>query len=248
MPLTELNTTMDESDPELRGDGLEIVFHSLRTGGAGNYDLYHATRTTTSSTFGPVTPLTALNTGGDDQGPGLSGDGLTILFSDGADIVYATRPALTSAFGTRQALAALSSADIDTAPEISADGKTAIVTRGVTDARELWIYTRAADGPITSGWSTGTQLTELSSPVTETSADLDATGLVIYFHSDRMTATSDDIYVATRASTSDVFSNVKRVDELATLQDDGDPSVSADGRIMVFHTRLELYQATRSLP
>ena len=47
VPLNELNTTMDESDPEVRGDGLEIVFHSLRTGGMGNYDLYHATRAST---------------------------------------------------------------------------------------------------------------------------------------------------------------------------------------------------------
>lgn len=242
--LGELNTTDDESDPELRGDGLEIVFHSLRPG-QGNYDLYHATRSTTSAAFDTVAPLTTLNTTGADQGPGLSGDGLTLLFSDGADIVYATRPSLTSAFGTRQALPALSSTDIDTAPEISADGRIAVVTRGVTSAREMWIYQRDADGPIASGWDAGRQLDELSSAVTDTSADLDDTGLVIYFHSDRMAGTSDDIYVATRASTNDVFGNVKRVDELATATDDGDPSVSADGRIIVFHTRLDLYQATR---
>lgn len=242
--LMELETTMDESDPELRGDGLEIVFHSTRTGTLGGYDLYHATRATTASMFGPVEPLTALNSGAEDMGPALSGDGMTILFGDGQDIAYATRPDVLSPFGSRQPLPALSSTDIDTAPTISGDGRTAIVTRGVTGGRELWLYTRSADGPVASGWSAGRQLTELSSGVTETSADLDETGLVVYFHSDRMT-TKDDLYVATRTSITDPFGAPIRIEELVTSGDDGDPSVSADGRVLVLQRGLDLFQSTR---
>jgi Tol biopolymer transport system component len=243
-PLTELNTTMDESDPELRADGLELVFHSLRTGGVGAYDLYRATRATLSSPFDPPQPIASLETAGDDMGPGLSFDGLTILFGDGQDIVFATRPDLASPFGPRSPLPALSSADIDTAPEISGDGRIAVVTRGVGGSRELWLYERAADGPVDTGWSAARQLVELSSPVTEASPDLDEKGLVIYFHSDRA-APKDNIYRATRATTADPFGPPSEVTELSSPIDDGDPTLTADGRVIVFHRALDLFQSTR---
>jgi Tol biopolymer transport system component len=245
-PLTSLNTTMDESDPELRADGREIVFHSLRAGGLGKYDLYRAERLTTDAPFDAPVPLSSLNTISDDMGPGLSGDGLTIIFGDGQDIVFATRPTLTSPFGARQPLAALSSTDIDTAPELSGDGKIAVVVRGVGDPREMWIYERAADGPVDTGWSAGRQLVELSSPVTESSPDLDAKGLVIYFHSDRAGTGGDDLYIATRETTSDPFGAPTPITEINVPGiDDGDPSVSANGRVLVFHRQLDLFQSTR---
>lgn len=242
--LMDLNTTMEDADPELRGDGLEIVFHSTRTGALGGYDLYHATRSTTTSPFGPVQTLTEINSDAEDLGPGLSGDGLTIVFCYGQDIVFATRPNLTSPFGARQALPALSSPDVDTAPEISGDGRIAIVTRGVNAAREMWMYERSADGPVNTGWSTGRQLVELSSTFADTSADLDKQGLVVFFHSDRL-GSFDDLYMATRNSVTDPFDPPMEIPELMSPGDDGDPSVSADGKIMVFHRGLDLVISTR---
>ena len=151
-PLTALNTPEDDSDPELRADGLELFFHSSRS---GNYDLYAARRASTSDAFAAPTPVAELNTAADELGPTLTGDGLTILFGDGNDIVFATRPSLDASFGPRTTLAALSSTDIDTAPAISGDGRIAMVVRGVTSARDLYVYTRAADGPFDQGWSAG---------------------------------------------------------------------------------------------
>lgn len=243
-PLTILNTPMDDSDPDLRGDGLEIVFHSLRTGGLGNYDLYHATRASTDVGFDAPTPLSTLETAGTEGWPSFTGDGLTLLFSDGNDIFYATRPSLTADFGPRIALPELSSADSDTTPDISRDGLVAMVTRGVTDTREIWMYTRSADGPPNVGWGPAVQLTELSSPVTDASPDMDDHGLTVYFHSDRL-GTTDDIYVATRASTADPFDPPSIVSEVTTNQDEGDPSISSNQRIIVFHRNLDLMMATR---
>jgi hypothetical protein len=243
-PLTSLNTTMDESDPDLRGDGLEIVFHSIRATGAGGYDLYHATRATTSDAFGAATALASLATAGDDGWPSLSGDGLTILFSDNQDLFYATRPSLGAPFGARQALPELSSTDVDTTPELSRDGLIAMVTRGVTDTRDIWMYTRASDGPPNIGWSAPVRLSELASSMTDASPELDEHGLTVYFHSDR-TGGKDDLYVATRASTSEPFSAPMLVTDLSTAVDEGDPTTSADQRIIVFHRALELFMATR---
>ena len=243
-PIGELNTPMDESDPDLRGDALEIVFHSKRTGGQGLYDLYRATRAATSDLFSPAVPITSVNTAADEIGPSLSADGRTLYFSDGADIVFATRPDLATPFGAAQLLAALSSADVDTAPEVSGDGRIAVITRGITDARELWLYTRASDGAPNAGWSGGVQLGELGSAAAESSADLDASGLSIYFHSNRL-GTTDDIYVAGRASTDVPFEAPQIVDVISTAGDEGDPSRSADQRILVFHRMLDLFAATR---
>jgi hypothetical protein len=242
-PMTSLNTTFDESDPDLRGDGLEIVFHSLRPG-VGGYDLYHATRASTADAFDAPTPLTELATAGDDGWPSLRSDGLTLLFSDNQDIFYATRPTLTSPFGARVALPELSSADVDTTPELSRDGLVAIVTRGVGDTRDMWMYTRTADGPPTAGWSAAVQLTELASARTDASPDLDEHGLTIYFHSDRL-GTKDDLYVATRASTSEPFGVPSLVLDVNTPVDEGDPTTSADQRLLVFHRALNLMMATR---
>lgn len=241
-PITAVNTTSDDSDPELSADGLELVFHSRRPGGAGLYDLYHSVRASTADAFPAATRLVELSTPGEDQNPGLSRDALTIVFSDNADIVFATRPDRASAFGPVQPVPALSSTDVDTCPELSGDGQTAMVVRGVTDAREIWMYTRAADGPITDGWSQGTQLVELSSPVADASPDLDLHAQTLHFHSDRIGPT-DDIFVTTRDGTT--FTVPAVVTEVSTTLDEGDPTLTADLRTMVFHRGLDLYITTR---
>jgi len=242
-PIAALNTTADDSDPEISSDGLELIFHSRRGGGAGLYDLYRSIRTSTTDAFPAPTPIVELDTAGEDQNPGLTKDGRTIVFSDGADIRFATRGDRTSAFGAVQTLAALSSADVDTCPEISGDGRIAIIVRGTGDLRELWIYTRASDGPVETGWSAGTQLLELSTSFTEASPDLDEHGLVLHFHSNRLGPT-DDIFVTTRASANDSFDPPTLV-EVSSAADEGDPTLPSDLRTLVFHRMLDLYIATR---
>ncbi len=241
-PMMTLNTAFDDSDPALRADGLEIVFHSLRPG-VGGYDLYRALRATTADPFGPPAQIAELNTTGDDGWPNLASDGLTLFFSDGRDILFATRPSLGATFGAAQPLSQLSSNAVDTTPGLSGDGLVAMVTRGTLGAREIWSYTRATDGPPTVGWSAGVRVAELGSPVADVSPDLDTAGLIVYFHSDR--GGDDDIYVARRGSTSDPFGAPELVTELSSADDDGDPTLTSDLRTIMFHRRLELYIATR---
>lgn len=243
-PLTALNSGSDDSDPELRGDGLELVFHSNRSGGVGGYDLYRSVRASPSASFVAPTLLSTINTTGDELGPSLSADGLTILYSNGSDIVFATRATTSASFTATTPLPALSSMDVDTTPELSGDGLVAMVTRGTVSTRNIWIYTRAVDGPLDLGWSAGTRLAELASSVTDCSPDLDRQGLTVYFHSDRM-GTTDDIFVATRAATTQAFDSPTIVDDLSSPIDEGDPTSTADQRTIVFHRRLDLQISTR---
>jgi len=243
-PLTALNSVNDDSDPELRGDGLELVFHSSRPGGAGGYDLYRSVRASLADAFSTPVPMTTVNTTADELGPSLSADGLIMYFSNGQDIVFATRTSLTASFTGASPLPALSSADVDTTPELSRDGLVAMVTRGTVGTRDMWIYQRAVEGPPNTGWSTATRVAELASAVTDCSPDLDQHGLTVYFHSDRM-GTTDDIFIATRAAASDPFGPPTVVDVVSSSMDEGDPTLTADQRTIVFHRQLDLYMAIR---
>jgi Tol biopolymer transport system component len=243
-PLTALNSAQDDSDPELRADGLEIIFHSNRQG--AGYDLYHSVRATTTDPFPPAVVLGNVNTAGDEIGPSLSADGLTLLYSDGFDIYYATRPDIAAPFTSGQPVVALSSMDADTAPELSGDGRIAMVTRGTRDTRDIYVFTRGEAGPIIQGWSTGVRAAELASSVTDGSPDLDRHGLVVHLHSDRDTYPLDEIYVAVRASILEPFGPPTRISGgVNTSDDEGDPTLSADRRTMVFHRNLDLFMVTR---
>jgi Tol biopolymer transport system component len=99
-PLTELNSDGAERWIRLSQDEREAFVASTRSGGAGQLDLYRFTRADRDAIFGDAEPLSALNTGGDDVGPFLASDGLSLYFnadaqmSGGAlaDISVATRP------------------------------------------------------------------------------------------------------------------------------------------------------------
>lgn len=76
------NNTVQEG-ASLSGDGLILVFGSLRPGGAGepgNRNLWQATRPDLSNPFSKPVCLTALNGDGDDTSPWISPDGLSIWF------------------------------------------------------------------------------------------------------------------------------------------------------------------------
>lgn len=239
-----LSSPNDDSDPELRADGLELFFHSNRPG-EGGFDLYRSVRASRDDVFGAPIPLTTVNTAGDEMGPALTADGLTLLFSDGEDIVYVKRPDLASDFGDRLPLLAMQTADFETTPEVSGDGLVAMVTRGLDTGREIWRYTRPSDGSIEVGWTNPVRVDEIVSTVTDSSPDLDLHALTVYLHSDRAGGFLDDIYIATRASTSEPFETPTLVPTINTSADEGDPTLTADQRTMVFHRALELYISTR---
>jgi hypothetical protein len=96
--VTELSTGADDFMPNVRKDGLEIVFNSNRPGstlnGAGvpSQDVYSATRVSTADPWStPVNLGPAVNTGGNETRSSLSGDGERLHFGRDGDIYVSVR-------------------------------------------------------------------------------------------------------------------------------------------------------------
>ena len=69
---------IDDDDPALSRDQLEIFFDSFR---GGNDDLYTAHRASIAEPWTTPVPLTAINTPSAEEHPALSANGLTLYFT-----------------------------------------------------------------------------------------------------------------------------------------------------------------------
>ena len=88
----ELSTPANDQMPNVSRDGLEIVFASDRTGGAGALDIWTATRESTSDPWSAPTNLGGnVNTAAGESRPSLSGDGRRLHFGRLGDIWVSTR-------------------------------------------------------------------------------------------------------------------------------------------------------------
>jgi hypothetical protein len=98
-----LNTSAQDSRPNVRRDALEIFFDSNRAGGIGGGDIWSATRATASGPWSP--PVNAgmnVNSVANETRPYLSWGGTTLYFGTNragvegqADIFFSTRMKLT---------------------------------------------------------------------------------------------------------------------------------------------------------
>jgi len=78
-PVSELNSAGNDIQPNVRKDGLEVVFSS--PGASGGQDIYAATRKSTSAAWSaPVNLGSAVNTAAGETRPSLSWNGRHLLF------------------------------------------------------------------------------------------------------------------------------------------------------------------------
>jgi len=97
--VAELSTDADDRMPNVRADGLEIVFSSSR---AGNMDIYAATRASANAPWSAPQRIDndAINTSGSETRSSLSADGTRLYFGrkvdadDPGDVFVATRERL----------------------------------------------------------------------------------------------------------------------------------------------------------
>ena len=102
-PVFELNTASNDQQPSVGRSGLEVVFTSDRPGGQGSFDLWVATRASTSDPWSiPQNLGSPVNSGAADQRPAISWDGTELYFGStrpggigNQDLYVSTRSKIT---------------------------------------------------------------------------------------------------------------------------------------------------------
>jgi hypothetical protein len=243
--IVNTSTTSEESDPSVTPDELELYFNSNRNGGQQRA-IWHSTRAAKTDPFGPPTLAGEFDAPEDDRDPAISSDRLTMYFwsaRSGGDLIYvATRGASTDPFVVQAPLTIINGGTTSSAPSLSPDELTLYFTYNRLDVAYASRPDRASPFTFVRAFD------ELNAPQTDGDASISADGLELFFGSFR-TGTSA-IYVATRASTSDVFSAPTELTELTGgSPSTGRPEISADGRTLYYSlfngTDIDLYSAER---
>lgn len=93
-----VNSSASDARPNVRHDGLEIVWDSTRTGSLGATDIWSATRSSVDDPWGSAVQLgNGINSAAGESRASISWDGTTLLFGSGrpgegsADIYVSTR-------------------------------------------------------------------------------------------------------------------------------------------------------------
>ncbi len=256
-PLDAVNSASTEWAADLSPNGLELFFSSDRAGGRGGFDLYRATRASTADAFGQIANVAELNTSGDEYGPALTHDALTLYFSstmassdDTLDIFVATRPAIGDAFGAASPVTELNSSANDDTPAITADGLTMVLRSdraGGLGSDDLYLATRAT----TADPFTVTDLRAVNSTASDRGATISADGLTVMLGSERTPDVGGyDLFISTRAARADNFSVPVAVPALETNNNDDDADLSEDGSTVLYSTdrsgSTDIWTATRS--
>jgi len=128
-----VNSSSWDDGPSISTSGLELFFHSQRSGGYGSDDVWVARRPTTSDPWGqPINLGPTINSSSWDLSPHIAPDGLMLLFAanrtgsyGSADIWMAFRPTPMDSWQIPVNLGpAVNSSSWDADPDISADGST----------------------------------------------------------------------------------------------------------------------------
>lgn len=209
--------------------------------------------------FGPFsTPeLLGLDIAGDEHGPSLSLDGLTLYFSaqgqSSEDIFVATRADKESAFTAAVPLATVNSPASDGSPSLTADGTALLLfsdRSGGPGNRDLW---RAAFDELSGAFEAPSLVPGVNSPDLDLSPELSPGGLSLFFVSSRPGGSGQsDIWAAKRSDPMASFAApVSRGDLNSAGRDEG-LSLSRDGLSILFASNredasnLDLWTASRS--
>jgi len=133
-----VNSSANDGAPWISVDGLELYFHSLRSGGYGRGDIYVTRRATANDPWGePVNLGPVANSAYPEIAPCVSPNGLVLFFSDteeapfrpggygGADMWMIRRTTISDPWQAPVNLGPkLNSSAHDTIPRISPDGRT----------------------------------------------------------------------------------------------------------------------------
>lgn len=268
-----VNSMYNDNSPAISRDGLSLYITStpplMRPGGRGGADIWVSQRASTDAPWGaPVDLGPNINTTGADGVPNLSIDGHRMYFHStgrggcgAADLFVSWRQDTHDDFAWEPPVnlgCVVNSPYPDNGPNIFEDDATGITTLYFNSPRptglgveDIYASTLQADGT----FGPGVVVSELSSPFRDTRTAIRRDGLEIFLSTNRPGGLgSEDIWVATRATTLDPWSApVPLGPAVNSLYFDGGPALSFDGTELYFYSDrpggfggYDLYVTTRA--
>ncbi|MBN9166366.1 MAG: PD40 domain-containing protein [Myxococcales bacterium] len=246
-----IDPNIHASSPHLTADELVVFFTGQDP--AASSQIMRASRVSRDQPFGPVEPVSGVNSTSNDNDPTVSSDGLTLVFHSGRsgnnDVWWAKRAGLGADFGAPTL-----------APGIATS---AYEGQGFfhVASDELWFVSNR-DGNYDifraklAGGTFGAveNVTELNTPNDELLPFLSKDGLTIYFSSTREGGRGgQDLFLATRANPNGTFGAPTPIDELNTSVTEQAGSLSPDD-CRIYFSRFggpggqQLFVAERPLP
>jgi Tol biopolymer transport system component len=232
----------DES-PTLRGDELEIIFESSRS---GSDDLWTSTRSSLSEPWRSPSLVTAASTSLDERDPALSWDGLTLWFvreqEAAPSLVWVTtRRTLQAEWAAPVVVDELTALVNLRAPAVSEDGLSMALCHepGPQGGADLMLSTRAGRD---AAWELATPIAEAITSSNDWDPFLSYDALSLFWATD-----TREIVTATRRSPGSRFGPSQTVEGLGSAV--FDPTLSRDLRRILFASdragTADLYQASR---
>ena len=250
--VTELSSALEDDDPSLTADMLEIYFKTDRD---GDNDVYRATRTSVDDRWSAPSRVDELSSSSNDNTPEVSFDGLTIhLASDrgggGVEIYRSTRASRSDPWEAPVRVDELSSSLADLAAAMDEARLALVMTRldaAATDA-DLFVANRAT---VAEPWSAPVAIDELNTMMHEADAVLDTRGLLLFFTRTAGGTGGRDLVLAERPTVDAAFGAATPLTELNTDELEEDPWISPDLSVIYFSRQTSgernIYRATRPL-
>lgn len=231
---TAINTPSIDGCASTSPDGLTLLYNSFSN---GNFDIFMATRSSTSEGFGaPVRLPAPINTSANDSCPTLT-PGHRLYFSSNRDDpsydIYVSKLG-PNGWGQPQNLGPNVNTPgwLDESPSFYEDD----------EGREVMIFSSrqnggAGDGNIYQSINGGPKTLLAGGPNSSASDNrpsVTRNGLTIFFDSTRTGGLgANDIYYATRSNTSEPFGPAIHLPELSSVSTDSRPVISKDGSFMI---------------
>jgi len=251
-----VNSEFNEAGSFITKNGLSLYFNSNRPGGFGGLDIYVLQRASVDDPWGPPQNLgPTINSSSDDQTPTVSLDGHRLYFASarpggfGAlDIYVSLRHDQSDDFGWGPPVnlgAGVNTSVPELGPAPFEDDETGTITlyfsRDAIGVRDIYASTLDANG----SFGPATPVAELNTLFDDARPAIRRDGLELFFDSNRPgslccldgeTVPRLDIWVSTRASTSDPWSPPVNVTAVNSTALDARPALSFDGRSLYFHS------------
>jgi Tol biopolymer transport system component len=222
-------------------------------------DIWVVRRPTTEDPFGMPILLSEISSPDGEISSSVSPDGCTLLIASdrdgtrgGRDLLVASRPTCSheEPFRRPERITQLGGPTDEWTPYLTFDGRSLYFARksAVSASSDLDLHV-ARRVNSAAPFGEPEPLEELNTSTLEWGPSLTADGLALYFASGRDMG-SNDIFRATRATTSQRFGTPQPVAQLNSVDDDRDPQVSPDGRTVYFSSNrnggdYEIYVSTQ---